>query len=471
MKQGFWPEGPLSLRGRLLAWLTALAVVLVLGAGVSAYTLAEHFAGRVFDNWLSDTAHSIAIAVQAEGRLSPLRLPASLERQVRWDTTDDTALMVVGTVSGLIAGRADLPLPPPHSRVSSNTAFYPLQLNGQEARAASVAVVRSNGEHVRVVVAETLQKRRALALDILVAALTPVVLLAIAAGLLVTLGVRSALKPLAVISQQVQAQDPLRLKPLPAASAPAEVRPLMESVNALLLKLNDNLAHQRDFVADTAHQLRTPLAGLKVQLEEALNTPASVEAAGFHRSLLRGVERASRLSSQLLALARAEADQQQRQSALERFDLCAFAADAGADWAVLAAKRGSEMSLATPAQPVWALGTPHLLHEAIDNLLDNALKYAGAKAQIRITVQANPNPRLTVADSGAGFPKSLDGKLFQRFARGDRSGSDGAGLGLAIVREALRAQGGEAQAGNAPEGGAVVVLQLLPAGAGAEVLA
>jgi two-component system sensor histidine kinase TctE len=451
-----WPSN--SLHGRLLRRLALVVVLVVIVSGAATYSLAQHFSSRVFDSWLSDAANSLAIVVEGDDGNGALKLPATLEDQVRWDDTDDTAVMVYGETSGLVTGRADLPDVPGNVQAIKGTFLFDAMLDGESVRVASVRVKRRNGEAVTVTVAETRRKRKELAGDILLAALTPVLLLAVGAVVLVVAGVQRALLPLNSLSDAISRQEPQNLVPLPLADAPPEVRPLASAINDLLARLNDALNAQRGFVADTAHQLRTPLAGLKVQLEDALRQPNCPNEPLLKR-LLGGVERASRLSVQLLALARAEADATQGDAPQGDFDLVALASEVGAEWVPRLLRARQDIALEAPDTAVMVHGRATLLTEAVDNLLDNARKYAGSGATIRLIVVGGAEPSLTVADDGPGFPTSLKARLFTRFARGDHTGSDGAGLGLAIVKELMHAQGGSAQKLDS-ERGAVVRLRL-----------
>lgn len=451
-----------SLHGRLLRRLAAVVLLVVVVSGVATYSLARHYASRVFDSWLSDAANSLSIAVKGDDNEKILRLPSSLENQVRWDATDDTELMVFGTTSGLVAGRADLPDAPPNLRPVNGTYLYDAVLDGQSVRVATVHLRRFNGESVIVSVAETRRKRAQLAGEILIAAIAPVLVLGLLALALVGAGVRRALLPLNSLGDAISRQEPQRLVPLSLDDAPPEVRPLVVAINDLLARLNEALNAQRGFVADTAHQLRTPLAGLKVQLEDALRQPEGANQALLRR-LLGGVERASRLAAQLLSMARAEADANQAEVPAQDFNLVAFAKDVGADWIPRLLRAQQDIVLEAPEHPVMAHGRPLLLTEAVDNLLDNARKYAGAGATIRLIVQGGKQPSLTIMDDGPGFPASLDNRLFKRFARGDHAHGEGAGLGLAIVRELMQAQGGTAErVSSDSQQGAGVCLALPP---------
>lgn len=445
-----------SLQSRLLRRLL-LVTTLVVGAGASfTYALSRHFADRVFDAWLADSAEALANVVASRADFSDAALSQAVEQQVRFDNTDWVAFTVRGP-QGLLAGRADIPMPA-HPR-GAGVQLYDALLQERDLRVAYVQLQR-DGQPYTVAVAETLRKRRLMTSELLLATLLPSLLLAGVAALLIRSGVRRALQPLGAVRDAIVRSDPLKLQPLPVAELD-EIRPLITAINDLLARLNLALDAQRSFVADTAHQLRNPLAGIKLQIEEALRHTEPVSRETLLR-VLGGTDRAARLAAQLLSLARAEADAMQAQMPIQRVDLEQFCAERGREWVPRLLRHGLQIQLDPPPQPVFALCRPLLLGEALDNLLDNALRYAGQGRLIRLIVaSADEEAWLTVADDGPGFAPHLRETLFRRFARGDHSSGDGAGLGLAIVRELLRAQNGDAEVVTAPGGrGAAIRLRL-----------
>lgn len=453
-----------SLQSRLLRRLL-LATSLVVGVSASfSYVLASHFADRVFDAWLSDTAGSLANVVASRADFNDAALNEAVERQVRFDATDWVAFTVRGP-QGLLSGRGDIP-EPQHPQPRKGLQLYDARMEDHPIRVAR-QVLERDGQLYTVAVAETIRKRHVIATQLLFAALLPSLLLVGVAAALIRSGVRRALQPLDAISDAIARSDPQNLQPLPAGEL-AEIRPLTAAINDLLARLNLALDAQRSFVADTAHQLRNPLAGIKLQIEEALRHTEPVSRETLRR-VLGGVDRAARLAAQLLALARAEADATQAQMPLEAVDLEQFAAERGREWVPQLLRRHMQIQLDPPAQSVLALCRPLLLGEALDNLLDNALRYAGQGCTVRLIIAGNEEEAwLTVADDGPGFAPNQQDTLFRRFARGDHSSGDGAGLGMAIVRELLRAQNGEAEVVAAPGGrGAAIRLRLRRAGAGA----
>jgi two-component system sensor histidine kinase TctE len=260
--------------------------------------------------------------------------------------------------------------------------------------------------------------------------------------------------------RRADALDPVQLQ-----AAPPEVGALAGAVNELLGQVQHNLATQRRFISDAAHQLRTPLAGLKSQAELAL---AAVEAStdpALHQRLQRVQEsavRAARLVSQLLVLARAEPGAAATQG-WAAVDCGALVREVTAEWVPRALAAGCDLGAELPDEPVQVQGVPLLLREALVNLIDNAVRYAGRGAAITVRLRrAGDDVWIDVQDNGPGLPPTLRDRAFERFVRGTDTG-DGCGLGLAIVREIAEHHGGSAELRPAAPRGCIARVTL-PAG-------
>ena len=262
----------------------------------------------MYDGWLYDSANSLALVVERGSSGAVLNLPQPTLALFEWDAADTTYYKVSGSRRGLIGGRADLPAVPRGADRYQNARVYNGALDGHPVRMVSLELPQGQlGETVTVQVAETNHKRDLLARKILFGILMPqLLLIAVAGAVALWFGIRSGLAPLAAVAGHLQAQDTRRLRPVAAEAVPLEVRPLARALNELLDKLELTASAQRRFIADAAHQLRTPVTALKLDLEEALQETAY---EGLRAGLLRveqGVQRLSRLSNQLLLLARAE---------------------------------------------------------------------------------------------------------------------------------------------------------------------
>lgn len=266
------------------------------------------------------------------------------------------------------------------------------------------------------------------------------------------------------LADTLNKQSARSVTPLPAESAervPAELQPLINAMNALLARLRDALEAQRTFIADAAHQLRTPLTALKLHADRAVDAKTLDDARPALLELQSGANRAVRLSNQLLTLARAEPGMTLDQLGPPmRVDLVSLAFDTGAEWVPRALARGLDLGFEAWPQEAASPGSLQapvlanvvLLREAVNNLLDNAIKYvpAGGRVTLRAGMEADAASRwwgvVSVEDNGPGIPPERRGEVFQRFFRGDadhRPGQpQGSGLGLAIVHDIVRLHGG-----------------------------
>jgi two-component system sensor histidine kinase TctE len=305
-----------------------------------------------------------------------------------------------------------------------------------------------------VQVARSSANREELARRILVDML-PMSGLVLLMTLIVWLGIRAGLSPLARLRQQVEGRAPTDLAPLQLASAPREVWSLATAINTLLAAVQNTVATQKRFIGDAAHQLRTPLAGLKSQTEIALQSTTDPELRARLQRVHDSATRSAHLVNQLLTLARAEPESAMVQDR-QRFDLNRLAQTLTAEWVPRALRLGVDLGVAdaTPNPPVWVLANRLLISEALSNVIDNALHYAAApSAQVTVRVRRDGDRALLeVLDNGPGIAQADQARVFERFVRATDSGN-GCGLGLAIVKEIIERHGGEVVLSDAkPQG-------------------
>lgn len=260
-------------------------------------------------------------------------------------------------------------------------------------------------------------------------------------GWVLVAGLRSGLQAVERLGTEIEAQDAEALQPLVAKDLPAELRPLVDHFNQLLVRLDASVAAQKRFIAHAAHQLRTPLSALRLESELMLAKELSPELRAPVERIKLSTERMIRLGQQLLVLARVDAEASPKDRFI-RLDLCEWARTSGSEWLQATAAQQLTLQLIAPKQAVWIDADPLLLDELLGNLIDNALRYAQAKKHITLRITANP-PTLSVEDDGVGVNLSDSHQLFEAFYRGadNNHQSDGSGLGLAIVREIALAHG------------------------------
>ncbi len=431
-----------SLRNALVKRLAIPLVMLVLMDGIASYSVALHFSRKVYDNWLYDSARALGEKVKiADGKVS-LALPVEAIDILEWDISDRTFFTVRTEHEGTLLGNRAFPLPPMLLPPDLKGSFYDTEFEGVPIRAVAIRLPAST-ENISVIVGETLIKRTALTREILIAMITSQALLAGAALFLIWFGIRGGLEPLQAIAQQIGRRSPQDLSPLDHIG-PTEVQPITRALNNLLKSLAGVQAGQRRFIANAAHQLRTPLAALQVQAERALREPNPQAHAEALQRVVSGTGRLAHLANQLLALARAEPESGPR--ALARTDLAELASSVTAEWVPRALERNIDLGFSGPGMPVEILGDTTLLRELAQNLIDNALRYGsseGGYVTVGLLVSAN-TATLFVEDDGPGVPAPSRDLVFERFVRLPGSPGDGCGLGLAIVQEISRQHGARA---------------------------
>jgi len=272
-------------------------------------------------------------------------------------------------------------------------------------------------------------------------------------GAWIWLATRQGLAPLRTVAGQIAGREPTRLHPVVPASAPEEIRPLVEAINGLFGRVEQTLAAERRFTADAAHELRTPLAALAAQAQVAARARDEAERQHALEQLGVGTTRAARLVDQLLTLARVDPEQAERPTAPVALDRLAeeVCADHGAQ------ALAKDIALELDAVPATVTGDVGLLRILLRNLVDNAIRYTPAGGRVAVAVAADAGVRLSVADSGPGVPESERERVFERFSRLAGQEIEGSGLGLSIVRRIAELHGAQVGLGTAAGGGGLLV--------------
>ncbi len=423
-----------SLRRRLLLALLVPVGVLLLLDALLTYAVALGYANRVHDRGLSDDAVTLATMVGNE------RFGSEVAPQARFllefDPEGRGYFNVSSTRHGLLAGNGDLPKPPQTPAIGAAPTLYDAQLAKHALRAATVRVaMRSDpGDSLVVTVAETLHDRHQQAREILLlASLTQTLLIACVLSL-VWFGVGRGLRVLDPLTARLAARHN-ELTPIDGPDVPLEIRPLTRTIDALFGRLRDMLSLHDRFIADAAHQLRTPLTGLSLHVEHAIANPQPETVADALLHIQRLVRRAARTSAQLLALTRAQAPSLETgERAL--LDLARFIPGAVADRVHEAIRAGVDLGYEGSSQPLFVLGDAASLLDLLDNLIDNAVRYAGrgSTVTVRLAARADGGASLSVEDNGPGVPSELLPRLSERFFRAAGNNEEGSGLGLAIVQ-------------------------------------
>ena len=319
-------------------------------------------------------------------------------------------------------------------------------------------------------VAQPMHARRALAASMALRTIVPLLAMLPALGLLIWLIIAQGLKPLQRVAAAVARRSPVALEPLAERELPSEVQPLVQALNALLARLHEALSAQRTFIADAAHELRTPLTAVHLQAQLAERAGTDAERRAALADLKSGLERATRLSEQLLTLAREEPGVAERPFA--PMDLHALSRDVIRDLAPLASAKSIDLGLIEPAaasgRPIVS-GDAAALSTLVSNLIDNAVRYTPPGGRVDVSaVRDADRVVLTVRDTGPGIPPPERSRVFDRFYRGPRAesgGERGSGLGLAIVKRIAERHGAEIALGEGIDSAGLGVTVRFPAAA------
>ncbi|WP_374404699.1 sensor histidine kinase [Niveibacterium sp.] len=436
---------PYSLFGEILDWMLAPLLFLWPISIIATHHVAQGIADKPYDRALEANVAAIArlMQVDAMGRVT-VNFPAPARALLRADEEDAIYYQVIGPRGELVVGDAELPPPPPEPAEDEEHParalhFADLEIAGEDVRIARRRFLLPEGKGEAIVqVAETRNKREALASRIVTGVLLPQFLVIPATVVLVWLGLTRGIAPLNRLQALIRRRRPADLSPIEPASVPEEVRPLIVAFNDMMQRLDENLQAQQRFVADAAHQMRTPLAGLKMQTELALSEHDPQELRESLQRIHTSAERAAHLINQLLALARAEASSH-GPSGLERIDLEQLVREVATEFVPRALHKGVDLGVETTGWPLAVDGMPVLLREMLKNLIDNAIKYTPSGGHVTVfSAYDAARPRvalLGVQDDGVGIPAEDRERVFERFYRVLGSGVEGSGLGLPIVRE------------------------------------
>lgn len=423
---------PPSLRRRLLAFLAAPMVLAWLATGALVYLLALHYANLNYDRALTDLLSALERMMKSEARYEALNPQARILFEV--DSEDPNFFTVHSVRHGILASNLELPLPEPLPKPRAKPRIESIALGDRSMRMASLAVASDeDGDLIVISVAQTLRERRALAREILVGVLPIVLGLMTLVLVLVWFGVRRGLHLFDPLTRHLASRRTRDLSPLDQSIVPVEIRPLSHTVDLLFARLRGLLELQDRFIADAAHQLRTPLAGLRLQAERALADPSpdSVREALIHVERLSAG--AGRAAGQLLALARTQSNVDD--PTLAPVDLARLAREHVAESVPRALAANIDLGYAGPNADAMVAGDGVMLREALVNLVDNALNYVGADGSVTVEVARELRTvSLSVEDDGPGVGEEWWPRLGERFFRAPGTAREGSGLGLAIVR-------------------------------------
>ncbi|HEY4316355.1 MAG TPA: sensor histidine kinase N-terminal domain-containing protein [Herbaspirillum sp.] len=461
-----------SLFGEILDWMLAPLLLLWPMSIAITYLIAQSIANQPFDRALEDNVTVLAQQVTENNGKIGTNMVSSARDLLRADEIDTIYFQISDINGAYVDGDRDIPQPPAMDEKlpAGAVQFYNTVLHGADIRVAYAKVdlrSRAQRNHDRrigrgndaqperlalVQVGETLDKRAQLANDIIKGVILPQFIILPIALALIWFALARGLSPLSELQRRVRMRRPDDLSPIETRQVPEEISPLVRSLNEMLARLAQTIDVQKRFIADAAHQMKTPLAGMRMQAELALR---QTDRNDIHRSLeqvAKSSEAATRLVNQLLSLARAE-NVQTQSGTPANVDLSVLARSVMHDLVPLSFSRQIDLGFEQSPQMVTIPGDPVMLRELLVNLLDNALRYTPRKGSITVRTRLDEIrgiAMLEVEDTGPGIPPAERRLVFDRFYRVLGTHSPGSGLGLSIVREIAQQHNATVEISNNP---------------------
>ncbi|AKJ28460.1 sensor histidine kinase [Caldimonas brevitalea] len=462
--------GQRSLRRHLMVWLLLPQLILWLAAAYVTYHLAARYANGAIDRSLYQSSRALAQQVKPIGNGLFIDFPKAAQAIIEADPDDRVYYMVSTPPGEFILGNNRLPPPPPIPHLQLDLPyFYDGMVGDVPVRVAALYLAygeEDQPQRMLVQLAKSRTSREELARQILIDTALPLSGLIVLMSLIVWGGIRTGLAPLARLRNLVEDRAPNDLAPIQLDSAPEEVRALAKALNTLLAEVRESVDSQKRFISNAAHQLRTPLAGLKSQAELALAEASDPAQKARLQRVQESATRSAHLVAQLLTLARAEPESAAVQ-ARSRFDLQKLARELTAEQVPRALHTGVDLGCDDgDERALEVLGNALLIREALQNLIDNAIRYAGRGATVTVRCRrVDTQALIEIEDDGPGLPPDphIHERVFERFVRATHEGS-GCGLGLAIVKEIVERHAGSVALAPVSPHGLRVTLKLPLAG-------
>ena len=457
-------DGRPSLRRHLLSALLVPLMLLLVIESLVTYSGALIYSNHVHDRDLADDAMTLAQMLSQEdlgGQVSP-----QARFLLEYAPEGHNYFNVSSRKHGMLAGTPELrPAPLTAAAQDGEPALYTAMLGRRQLRAATVRIpnLHDPDDQLTVTMAETFRDRHQRAREILLLSIPAQAILIASVLLLVLYGVRVGLRLLDPLTARLAAREH-DLAPIGDADVPSEILPLTRTIDALFARQRGMLSLQERFIADAAHQLKTPLAGLRVHVERAQADPTKETVNDALQHILRLTQRASRASSQLLALTRVQSADPHDAGMLALLDLAQLVPEMLSVRVHDAIAAGVDLGYEGPAGPVWIDGDRISLQEMLDNLIDNSLRYAGRRSIVTVGVAVLPEgAALSVEDNGPGVPPAFLDRLGERFFRVPGVSEEGTGLGLAIVQRIAERHRAKVRYLNGSNGGLRVEIVFPPA--------
>ncbi|MBS2008480.1 MAG: sensor histidine kinase [Cyanobacteria bacterium SZAS TMP-1] len=450
-----------SIRRQLLAWLLMpLSVLWLVSTGIGYFRSVDLAEDR-YDHELINSADSVIARLEVVDGKVVVDLPPQALAMLKHGNNEFYYEILTNDFAR-VSGDVNLPGPqddlPPHvPKLTYGT------INGQRVRICTIRTFVENHTDVSVIVecAETVKPREDFAHQLLIGIIVPQLLLIGLGSLAIWQGVSRGLRPLGELEKELASRSQFDLSPVSDVQTPQEVQPLVHAINDLLGRLREDIDSQRRFVANAAHQLRTPLAGLKTYIGVVNSMAAKVnqkELSTAVSQLDNGLNRITHLVTRLLALAKAEPNAAANIKP-QNFDLNLVAAEATSDLVGDAIEKNIDLAFEGAPGPLFVSGDPASVRELVMNLVDNAVRYTPTGGHVTVRVQNGNGVTLAVEDDGPGIAEAERDRVFERFYRVLGTDAAGSGLGLAIVREIANTHNARVILDGGTSGGTVVKVE------------
>jgi two-component system sensor histidine kinase TctE len=447
--------------------IPSLAPILLMTA-IWSYHNAMDAANHAYDRSLTTATRAIAESIHVSNGRIFVDIPYAAMDRVDEGVQERIYYAILGPDSRALTGYEDLLLPKEVDPSGSIPLMVDSRFREHNIRMGIFtnrlyAPELPDGDTVTILFAETTEARTQLALRLFLDNLMWQVLLVVVIIVMLAFALSRTFHPLLALRESIRQRNTEDLTPVPVIEVPVEVRPLIDAINNHMSRLAQMLQARRRFLADAAHQIRTPLAVLGAQAEYGGLQSDPEEMRRTFESMLDSIRGTRHMANQMLILARAEPANgliQERAT----LDIVELAREVAGDFAVLALEKNIELAFEAPDSPLLMNGNATMLREMISNTIDNALRYTPANGHVTLSVvHARTRAILRVTDDGPGIPVVERDKVFQRFYRILGSGdSEGSGLGLCIVQEICKAHDGTIHLGDAPGGRGLTVKITLP---------
>lgn len=435
-----------SLFGEILDWMLAPLLLLWPLSIAITYLVAKAIANQPFDRALEDKLKVLTQHVKLVAGQPKLELSAAALDFLKADDQDKLYFQIRDSQDKLVAGDSELNWDEDERLVPGKVYTRQSKYHDDDVRIAYAQLewyaTAQTGKkaYLKTQIAETLEKRNQLATEIIKGVVLPQFIILPIALTLVWFALSRGLSPLAELQRRIRGRRPDDLSPIDTVQVPEEITPLVNSLNEMLARLEQSIALQKRFIADAAHQMKTPLAGMRMQAELALRQSDLKEVQQSLHQLANSSETATRLVNQLLSLARAE-NQGQSLDNHSLLDLNQLVRQVVQEWIPASFSHQIDLGIELATDQARIHGNAMLLREMLSNLIDNALHYTPAAGRVTVRValdQARQICLLEVEDNGPGIPEAEREQVFQRFYRILGSEVSGSGLGLAIVKEIVQ---------------------------------